>query len=177
MRSIARALAPQYQRRRVRAALRRRAVDLVIGLLLNHRERRNAQAAARRRLAELEQQQLDAAARRPDRKAARMGGPTVPKVTEAELARRREERLRLPREAEAARKRQARTADEEEYGRVVLVANTNRDDSVIEARSVEAADPGIPRYRRMATPSAASRSRTRHLKKQRMQGSKKRNLV
>jgi hypothetical protein len=46
----------------------------------------------------------------------------VPKVTEAELARRREEeRLRLQREAEAAKKRQARTADEEEYGRVVLV--------------------------------------------------------
>jgi hypothetical protein len=62
----------------------------------------------------------------------------VPKVTEAELARRREEeRLRLQREAEAAKKRQARTADEEEYGRVVLVANTNSDESVIEARSVE----------------------------------------
>ncbi|RLN39106.1 hypothetical protein C2845_PM01G02020 [Panicum miliaceum] len=78
---------------------------------------KRAEAAARRaenrRLAELEQQQLAAAARRPDRKAARVGGPAVPK------------------------KRQARTADEEEYGRVVLVANTNRDDSVIEARSVE----------------------------------------
>ena len=82
-----------------------------------------------------------------------MGGPAVPKVTEAELARRREEeRLRLQREAEAAKKRQARTADEEEYGRVVLVANTNRDDSVIEARSVEdaiakmtiAAEPALP---------------------------------
>ncbi|RCV46693.1 hypothetical protein SETIT_9G552100v2 [Setaria italica] len=116
-----------------------------------------AEAAARRaenrRLAELEQQQLAAAARRPDRKAARVGGPAVPKVTEAELARRREEeRLRLQREAEAAKKRQARTADEEEYERVVLVANTNRDDSVIEARSVEdaiakmtiAAEPALP---------------------------------
>ncbi|RLN15691.1 hypothetical protein C2845_PM02G38500 [Panicum miliaceum] len=103
---------------------------------------KRAEAAARRaenrRLAELEQQQLAAAVRRPDRKAALVGGPAVPKVTEAELARRREdERLRLQREAEAAKKRQARTADEEEYGRVVLVANTNRDDSVIEARSVE----------------------------------------
>ncbi|CAL4928870.1 unnamed protein product [Urochloa decumbens] len=112
-----------------------------------------ARRAENRRLAELEQQQLAAAARRPDRKAARVGGPAVPKVTEAELARRREEeRLRLQREAEAARKRQARTADEEEYGRVVLVANTNRDDSVIEARSVEdaiakmsiAAEPALP---------------------------------
>uniref|UniRef100_J3LJM7 Coiled-coil domain-containing protein n=1 Tax=Oryza brachyantha TaxID=4533 RepID=J3LJM7_ORYBR len=91
-----------------------------------------------RRLAELEQQQLASAARRPDRKAARVGGPVVPKVTEAELLRRREEeRIRLEREAEAAKKRQARTAEEEEYERVVLVANTNRDDSIIEARSVE----------------------------------------
>ena len=41
-----------------------------------------------------------------------MGGPAVPKVTEAELARRREdERLRLQREAEAAKKRQAGTAE------------------------------------------------------------------
>jgi len=48
-----------------------------------------------------------------------------------ELARLREgERLRLQREAEAAKKWQARvrTADEEEYGRVVLIANTNRDE-------------------------------------------------
>ncbi|KAF8780504.1 hypothetical protein HU200_001631 [Digitaria exilis] len=117
---------------------------------------KRAEAAARRaenrRLAELEQQQL-AAARRPDRKAARVGGPAVPKVTEAELARRREEeRLRLQREADAAKKRQARTADEVEYERVVLVANTNRDDSIIEARSVEdaiakmaiAAEPALP---------------------------------
>ncbi|CAN6296660.1 unnamed protein product [Urochloa humidicola] len=121
------------------------------------RREEDAEAAARRaenrRLAELEQQLVAAAARRPDRKAARVGGPAVPKVTEAELARRREEeQLRLQREAEAARKRQARTADEEEYGRVVLVANTNRDESVIEARSVEdaiakmsiAADPALP---------------------------------
>ncbi|KAF2937129.1 uncharacterized protein [Oryza sativa Japonica Group] len=118
---------------------------------------KRAEAAARRaenrRLAELEQQQLAAAARRPDRKAARVGGPVVPKVTEAELLRRREEeRIRLEREAEAAKKRQARTAEEEEYERVVLVANTNRDDSIIEARSVEdaivkmsiAAEPALP---------------------------------
>uniref|UniRef100_A0A0E0CUQ3 Coiled-coil domain-containing protein n=1 Tax=Oryza meridionalis TaxID=40149 RepID=A0A0E0CUQ3_9ORYZ len=121
---------------------------------------KRAEAAARRaenrRLAELEQQQLAAAARRPDRKAARVG-PVVPKVTEAELLRRRvEERIRLEREAEAANKRQARTAEEEEYERVVLVANTNRDDSIIEARSVEdaivkmsiAAEPALPPDRR-----------------------------
>ncbi|KAL5675262.1 hypothetical protein ACJX0J_011393, partial [Zea mays] len=61
-------------------------------------------------------------------------------VTEAELVRlREEERLRLEREAEAAKKRAARVAEEEEYERVVLVENTNRDDSLIEARSVEEA--------------------------------------
>uniref|UniRef100_A0A453CN39 Coiled-coil domain-containing protein n=2 Tax=Aegilops tauschii subsp. strangulata TaxID=200361 RepID=A0A453CN39_AEGTS len=73
------------------------------------------------------------------RKANRVGAP-APKVTEAELVRRREEeRLRLEREAEAAKKRAARTAEEEEYERVVLVANTNRDDSVIEASGVDEA--------------------------------------
>jgi hypothetical protein len=72
------------------------------------------------------------------RKASRVGAP-APKVTEAELAlRREEERLRLEREAEAAKKRDARVA-EEEYERVVLVTNTNRDDSIIEARSVDEA--------------------------------------
>ncbi|GJN09192.1 hypothetical protein PR202_ga27174 [Eleusine coracana subsp. coracana] len=118
---------------------------------------KRAEAAARRaenrRLAELEQQQVAAAARRPDRKGARVSGPAVPKVTEAELLRRREEeRLRLQREAEAAKKRQARTTEAEEYERVVLVANTNRDDSIIEARSVEdaiakmsiAREPALP---------------------------------
>ena len=73
------------------------------------------------------------------RKANRVGAP-APKVTEAELVRRREEeRLRLEREAEAAKKRAARTAEEEEYERVVLVANTNRDDSIIEASGVDEA--------------------------------------
>ena len=68
------------------------------------------EAAAR--LAELEQQQLAAAARRPDRKAARVGGLAEPKVTEAELARHREEeQLCLQREVEAAKKRQAHTAE------------------------------------------------------------------
>lgn len=56
------------------------------------------------------------------------------------MARRREEeQQRLQQEAEAAKKRQSRTADEEEYERVVLVSNTNRDDTVIEAHSVDEA--------------------------------------
>ncbi|XP_020093740.1 coiled-coil domain-containing protein 124-like [Ananas comosus] len=109
---------------------------------------KRAEAAARRaenrRLAELEQQELDRAARRPDPKASRVSVPAPAKVTEAELLRRREEeRLRLEREAEAAKKRRSRTADEEEYERVVLVSNTNRDDSVIEAHTVEDAIAGM----------------------------------
>lgn len=64
----------------------------------------------------------------------------VLKVTEAELIRRREEeQAALAKKAEEAKKKQARTAAEEEYERMVLVANTNRDDSIIEARSVEEA--------------------------------------
>ena len=106
-----------------------------------------AEAAARkaenRRLAEAEAAAAAASASAPSkaaaRKASRVAAPP-PKVTEAELARRREEEsLRLEREAEAAKKRAARVAEEEEYERVVLVANTNRDDSIIEARSVEEA--------------------------------------
>nr|CAD1835194.1 unnamed protein product [Ananas comosus var. bracteatus] len=98
---------------------------------------KRAEAASRRaenrRLAELEQQELDRAARRPDPKASRV----------SLLRRREEERLRLEREAEAAKKRRSRTADEEEYERVVLVSNTNRDDSVIEAHTVEDAIAGM----------------------------------
>ncbi|KAF7017797.1 hypothetical protein CFC21_031167 [Triticum aestivum] len=105
---------------------------------------KRAEAAARkaenRRLAEAEAAAVASAVSKTDvRKANRVGAP-APKVTEAELVRRREEeRLRLEREAEAAKKRAARTAEEEEYERVVLVANTNRDDSVIEASGVDEA--------------------------------------
>ncbi|RLN27927.1 hypothetical protein C2845_PM05G28850 [Panicum miliaceum] len=71
--------------------------------------------AENRRLAKLEQQ-FAAAARRPDRMAACVGGPSVPMVTEAELVargrHREDEWLLLQREAEAAKKQQACTADE-----------------------------------------------------------------
>lgn len=104
---------------------------------------KRADAAARkaenRRIAEEEAASASAPSKTAARKAARVGAP-APKVTEADLTRRREEeRLRLEREAEAAKKRAARTSEEEEYERVVLVANTNRDDSIIEARSVDEA--------------------------------------
>ncbi|CAA6656049.1 unnamed protein product [Spirodela intermedia] len=98
-----------------------------------------ARKAENRKLAEMEQQEIERAMRKPDKKVGRVSIP-VPKVTEADLRRlREEEHLRLQREAEAAKKKQIRTTEEEEYERMVLVNNTNRDDSLIEAHSVEEA--------------------------------------
>lgn len=104
---------------------------------------KRAEAAARkaeaRRIAELEEKELEKAARKPDKKANRVSIP-VPKVTEAELRRRREEEEeRLRKRAEEAKKQASRSQAEEEYERILLAANTNRDDSVIEARTVEEA--------------------------------------
>jgi len=102
---------------------------------------KKAEAAARkaenRRLAEAEAAAVAKAVSKTDaRKANRVAAP-APKVTEAELLRRREEeRFRLERDAEAAKKRAARVNEEEEYERVVVVPNTNRDDSIVEASSV-----------------------------------------
>ncbi|KAL4303764.1 hypothetical protein GQ457_10G023750 [Hibiscus cannabinus] len=104
---------------------------------------KRAEAAARRaearRQAEMEEKEIDKALKKPDKKANRVSIP-VPKVTEAELQKRREEQqAEMARKAEEAKKKHSRTAAEEEYERMVLVTNTNRDDSLIEARSVEEA--------------------------------------
>ncbi|GLT30011.1 hypothetical protein SLA2020_048370 [Shorea laevis] len=104
---------------------------------------KRAEAAARRaearRLAEFEEKESDKSTKKPDKKANRVS-PPVPKVTEAELRRRREEeQAQLAKKAEDAKKKQSGTAAEEEYERMVSVRNTNRDDSIIEARSVEEA--------------------------------------
>lgn len=104
---------------------------------------KRAEAAAKkaeaRRLAELEEKELEKAMKKPDKKANRVSIP-VPKVTEAELRKRREqEQAELAKKAEEAKKKHSRTAEEEEYERMVLVTNTNRDESIIEARSVEEA--------------------------------------
>ncbi|KAJ8766985.1 hypothetical protein K2173_012494 [Erythroxylum novogranatense] len=96
-----------------------------------------ARKAEARRLVEQEEKELEKGAKKTDKKANRVGIP-VSKVTEAELQRRREEeQAEMARKAEEAKRRQSRTAAEEEYERMVLVSNTNRDDSIIEARSVE----------------------------------------
>ncbi|KAK7409741.1 hypothetical protein VNO78_00021 [Psophocarpus tetragonolobus] len=104
---------------------------------------KRAEAAARRaearRLADQEEKELEKSMKKVDKKANRVSIP-VPKVTEAELRRRREEeQADADRKAEEAKKRQSRTAAEDEYERMVLVSNTNRDDSIIEARSLDEA--------------------------------------
>ncbi|KAG2706116.1 hypothetical protein I3843_05G079300 [Carya illinoinensis] len=97
----------------------------------------SARKAEARRLAEMEEKELEKAGKKPDKKANRVSIP-VPKMTEVELRRRREEEeAELRRKSEEAKKRQNRTAAEEEYERMVLVTNTNRDESIIEARTVE----------------------------------------
>lgn len=106
-------------------------------------EQKRAEASAKkaeaRRLAELEEKEMEKSLKKPDKKANRVSVP-VPKVTEAELRRRREqEQSELQRRAEEAQKKIARTAEEEEYEKMVLVQNTNRDGSLIEAHSVDEA--------------------------------------
>jgi len=104
---------------------------------------KKAEAAARkaevRRLAELEEKEIDKTLKKPDKKANRVAVPQ-PKVTEAELIRRREEeQVAILKKAEEEKRRQSRLAGEDEYEKLILVANTNREDSVIEARSVDEA--------------------------------------
>ncbi|CAH8297509.1 unnamed protein product [Eruca vesicaria subsp. sativa] len=90
--------------------------------------------AEAKRLAEQEEKELEKCL-----KVNRVSSP-VPKVTEAELVRRREEeQAALAKKSEEAKKKQRRMAEEEEYEKMVLVSNTNRDDSLIEARTVDEA--------------------------------------
>ncbi|XP_057415508.1 uncharacterized protein LOC130710308 [Lotus japonicus] len=99
---------------------------------------KKAEAAAKRaearRLAEQEEKELEKILKKPDKKASRVSIP-VPKVTEAELRKRREEeQSQLAKKADEGKKR---SAAEEEYEKMVLVSNTNRDDSIIEARNLD----------------------------------------
>ncbi|KAI7735669.1 hypothetical protein M8C21_008208 [Ambrosia artemisiifolia] len=104
---------------------------------------KKAEAAARKaeakRLAEIEEKEIEKSLKKVDKKANRVSIP-VPKVTEAELVKRREEEeADRVKKAEEEKRRASRIAKEEEYEKMVLVQNRNRDDSVIEARSVEEA--------------------------------------
>lgn len=98
-----------------------------------------ARKAEARRLAEQEEKDLERNLKKPDKKANRVSIP-VPKVTEAELRQRREEeQAAVQKKAEEEKRKNSRTAAEEEYERMVLVENTNRDDSIVEAHTIEEA--------------------------------------
>ncbi|KAK6143327.1 hypothetical protein DH2020_023675 [Rehmannia glutinosa] len=85
----------------------------------------NAKKAEARRLAEQEEMELSRST-------------TKKKVTQEELQRRREEEYAVMQtRVEEEKRKQSRTASLTAYQRIVDVANTNRDDSVIEARTVE----------------------------------------
>uniref|UniRef100_A0A0D6QX41 Coiled-coil domain-containing protein n=1 Tax=Araucaria cunninghamii TaxID=56994 RepID=A0A0D6QX41_ARACU len=104
---------------------------------------KRAEAAAKkaelRKLQQQEEKELEKLVKKVDKKANRVAIP-VPKVTEAELERQREEeKRRIEAHADEIKKRQARMADEEEYEKIVLVQNKNRDDSLLEAHSIDEA--------------------------------------
>ncbi len=61
-------------------------------------------------------------------------------VTAAELAKRKEEeQQQLQAQAQAAKLRESRTAHEDEYERLVSVANSNRDDDIVDAHGLDTA--------------------------------------
>ncbi|XP_021774850.1 coiled-coil domain-containing protein 124-like [Chenopodium quinoa] len=107
-------------------------------------EQKRAEAAAKkaeaRRLAEQEEQEIEKSLKKLDKKANRVMGATPTKVTEAELRRRKEkEEEEMRRKAEEAKKKQSRMAGEDEYEKIVLVENRNREGDLIEAHTVEEA--------------------------------------
>ncbi|XVF00811.1 hypothetical protein REPUB_Repub04eG0034000 [Reevesia pubescens] len=87
----------------------------------------------------MEEKEIDKAIKKPDKKENHVSIP-MPKVTEMELRKRKEEeQAEMVKKAEETKKRESRMAAEKEYERMVLVMNTNRDDSIIEASSVREA--------------------------------------
>ncbi|KAG0632212.1 hypothetical protein M758_1G311900 [Ceratodon purpureus] len=104
---------------------------------------RKAEAAAKKleakKLAEQEERELEKYGKRVDKKATRVAVP-VPKVTAAELAKRKEEeQAALEAQAAAAKKKGLRESAPEEYERLVGVANVNREEDLVDARDLESA--------------------------------------
>lgn len=104
---------------------------------------RRAEAAAKKleakKLAEQEEKELDKYGKRVDKKATRVAVP-VPKVTAAELAKRKEEeQAALAAQAAAAKKRELRMSNPDEYEKLVSVSNRNREDDLVDARDLESA--------------------------------------
>ncbi|KAH7387022.1 hypothetical protein KP509_16G000700 [Ceratopteris richardii] len=95
--------------------------------------------AEAKKLLEQEEKELEKYGKHVDKKQGRVSIPT-PKVTAAELARQKEEEeAKLKANAEESRKKDRRMADAEEYERMISVENTNRDDTAVDARSVDTA--------------------------------------
>ncbi|KAI5066736.1 hypothetical protein GOP47_0017264 [Adiantum capillus-veneris] len=95
--------------------------------------------AEAKKLVEQEEKELEKYGKHVDKKQGRVSIPT-PKVTAAELAlRKEEEQTKLQADAETAKRRDRRMADAEEYERLITVENTNRDDTAVDARSVDTA--------------------------------------
>ncbi len=71
---------------------------------------------------------------------AGLTGYCCTQVTAAELAKRKEEeQQQLQAQAQAAKLRESRTAHEDEYERLVSVANSNRDDDIVDAHGLDTA--------------------------------------
>jgi hypothetical protein len=69
-----------------------------------------------------------------------LNGYCCTQVTAAELAKRKEEeQQQLQAQAQAAKLRESRTAHEDEYERLVSVANSNRDDDIVDAHGLDTA--------------------------------------
>ncbi|KAL2642025.1 hypothetical protein R1flu_009612 [Riccia fluitans] len=104
---------------------------------------RRAEAAAKRaeakKLAEQEEAEIEKSLRKLDKKLNRVAAP-VPKVTAAELAKYKEQEAKdMQATAQAAKKREARTVEEEEYEKLVAIENKNRDDTLVDAHDVQSA--------------------------------------
>lgn len=98
-----------------------------------------AKKAESKKLAEEEEKELEKYGRKADKKLGRVAVP-VPKVTAVELARQKEnEEQQIQFQAEAAKKRDRRMAGTDEYEKLVAVENTNREENLVDARSVETA--------------------------------------
>lgn len=104
---------------------------------------RKAEAVAKKleakKLAEQEEKELEKYGKRVDKKTTRVAVP-VPKVTAVELAKlKEEERAGLEAQAAAAKKKELRMSNPEEYEKLVGITNRNREEDLVDARDLESA--------------------------------------
>eukprot|EP00244_Chara_vulgaris_P002590 TRINITY_DN14613_c0_g1_i4.p1 TRINITY_DN14613_c0_g1~~TRINITY_DN14613_c0_g1_i4.p1 ORF type:complete len:233 (+),score=89.42 TRINITY_DN14613_c0_g1_i4:454-1152(+) len=98
-----------------------------------------AKRAEAKALAEKEEKEMEKYGKKPAQKVNQVAG-LVPKVTAADLAKQREEEHKeTEAKAEAVKAKEKRMTAEKDYDNMVLQANTNRIESLIDARSVDEA--------------------------------------